>query len=95
MAVKTARRGTVDPFIVMEVMREANRRSAAGEGILHLEVGQPSTPAPQLVTKRSRSSCSETAGISDAIVFRPWQIASVRAFGLMCRGKGAAEEQPR
>jgi aspartate/methionine/tyrosine aminotransferase len=31
----------------MEVMRVAEEREAAGEEVLHLEVGQPSTPAPK------------------------------------------------
>src|SRR5262249_30314517 len=31
----------------MEVLRDANARAAAGEEVLHLEVGQPGTGAPQ------------------------------------------------
>jgi len=46
MALKIAERGLVPPFIVMDVMREANRRQSAGQDVLHLEVGQPSTGAP-------------------------------------------------
>ena len=50
MALKRAARGSsVPPFIVMDVMRAANERAAAGEDIVHLEVGQPSTPAPRAV----------------------------------------------
>jgi len=47
MALKIARRGGVDPFIVMEVMRAANERVAAGGDVFHMEVGQPSSGAPQ------------------------------------------------
>ncbi|MDO5613857.1 MAG: aminotransferase class I/II-fold pyridoxal phosphate-dependent enzyme [Paracoccus sp. (in: a-proteobacteria)] len=39
-------RGQVDPFIVMDVMEAAARAEAAGRHIIHMEVGQPSTPAP-------------------------------------------------
>ena len=39
-------RAEIAPFYVMEVMRAAERRLAAGEEVLHLEVGQPSTAAP-------------------------------------------------
>ncbi len=39
-------RGQVDPFIVMDVMEAARRAEAAGGHIIHMEVGQPSTPAP-------------------------------------------------
>lgn len=46
MALKVSRRGRVPPFIVMDVLRAANERQAAGVSVLHLEVGQPSTGAP-------------------------------------------------
>ena len=41
-------RSAIDPFVVMDVMRQANARQAAGEDIIHMEVGQPGTPAPRL-----------------------------------------------
>ncbi len=47
--MKVSKRGTISPFVVMEVMKAANEREAAGGDVLHLEVGQPSTPAPQKV----------------------------------------------
>ena len=40
-------RGQVDPFIVMDMVAEANRLEALGQRIIHMEVGQPSTPAPK------------------------------------------------
>jgi aspartate/methionine/tyrosine aminotransferase len=46
MVLKVAKRGIVPPFIVMDVMRAAAEREAAGGDVLHLEVGQPSTGAP-------------------------------------------------
>ncbi|WP_308917314.1 pyridoxal phosphate-dependent aminotransferase [Jannaschia sp. LMIT008] len=39
-------RGQVDPFIVMDVMERARRAEAAGRRVIHMEVGQPGTPAP-------------------------------------------------
>ena len=44
--MKQSRRSQVDPFIVMDVMEAARRAEAAGRSIIHLEVGQPGTPAP-------------------------------------------------
>src|SRR5690242_21870617 len=41
------RAGVVDPFIVMDVMAAAAEKEAAGDTVIHLEVGQPSTPAPR------------------------------------------------
>jgi len=48
MSGKLSRRGgAVDPFIVMDVMAAAAEKEAAGDIVIHLEVGQPSTPAPK------------------------------------------------
>ncbi|MGP3723700.1 pyridoxal phosphate-dependent aminotransferase [Cereibacter sphaeroides] len=44
--MRVSRRGAVDPFIVMDVMEQARRLEAAGRSIVHMEVGQPGTPAP-------------------------------------------------
>lgn len=39
-------RSKVDPFIVMDVMEAARAAEATGRDIIHMEVGQPGTPAP-------------------------------------------------
>ncbi|OYX41773.1 MAG: 1-aminocyclopropane-1-carboxylate deaminase [Rhodobacterales bacterium 32-67-9] len=44
--MRTSSRGMVDPFIVMDVMEAARAAEAAGRHIIHMEIGQPSTPAP-------------------------------------------------
>ncbi|QYK43288.1 MAG: aminotransferase class I/II-fold pyridoxal phosphate-dependent enzyme [Paracoccaceae bacterium] len=44
--MRLSRRGAVDPFIVMDVMEAARAAEAAGHRIIHMEVGQPGTPAP-------------------------------------------------
>ncbi len=44
--MRTSRRGAVDPFIVMDVMEAARAAEATGRRIVHMEVGQPGTPAP-------------------------------------------------
>ncbi len=46
MALKTSSRGLIPPFLVMDVMREANKREELGKKVIHMEVGQPSTGAP-------------------------------------------------
>ncbi len=67
MALKVASRGTVPPFIVMDVMRAANERAAAGEDVLHLEVGQPGTPAPQAVLEAAKRALDlDRIGYTDA-----------------------------
>lgn len=45
--MRSSRRSSVDPFIVMDVMENARRREQEGASVIHMEVGQPSTAAPQ------------------------------------------------
>ena len=45
--MRTSTRGDVDPFIVMDVMEAARRAEASGRHVIHMEVGQPGTPAPK------------------------------------------------
>ena len=49
MSRTAASRAAIAPFYVMEVMKAAGERERAGGEVLHLEVGQPSTPAPAAV----------------------------------------------
>lgn len=44
--MRASRRGAVDPFIVMDVMEAARAAEESGRHIIHMEVGQPGTPAP-------------------------------------------------
>lgn len=46
-----SRRGTVPPFIVMDVVRAATDREAQGLPVWHMEVGQPSLGVPKGVTE--------------------------------------------
>jgi aspartate/methionine/tyrosine aminotransferase len=66
--LKVSRRGQVPPFIVMDVMRAANERAATGADVLHLEVGQPSTGAPEGVVEAARAALGrDTLGYTDAL----------------------------
>ena len=68
MPLKVSARGQIDPFIVMDVMREANALAAAGEDIVHLEVGQPGTPAPARVREAAIAAVQgEQLGYTDAL----------------------------
>ena len=67
MVLKIAKRGTIPPFIVMDVMRAANERAAGGGDVLHLEVGQPGTDAPAPVMEAARKALGrELLGYTDA-----------------------------
>ena len=45
--MRTSSRSDIDPFIVMDVMEAARAAEAAGRHVIHMEVGQPGTGAPQ------------------------------------------------
>ena len=68
MTLKASRRAAIDPFIVMEVMRAANERAASGGDIIHMEVGQPSTPAPRTVREAAQRALDrDLIGYTDAL----------------------------
>jgi aspartate/methionine/tyrosine aminotransferase len=68
MALKVSLRGQIPPFIVMDVMRAANERAAAGVDVLHLEVGQPSTSAPAGVIAAAHAALgNDTLGYTEAL----------------------------
>ncbi len=45
--------------MVMDVIRAANARAAAGHDVIHLEVGEPSTGAPAPVLEAARRAIEE------------------------------------
>jgi aspartate/methionine/tyrosine aminotransferase len=56
---RLAQTRAIDPFIVMDVMSEANRRETGGQDIIHMEVGQPATPAPRAARERAQKALAE------------------------------------
>ena len=65
---RLARRSVIDPFIVMDVMAAANAREARGEGVIHMEVGQPGTPAPRAALERARDALArDRLGYTEAL----------------------------
>ncbi|MDH3226556.1 MAG: aminotransferase class I/II-fold pyridoxal phosphate-dependent enzyme [Thermoleophilia bacterium] len=64
---KVASRADIAPFYVMEVMKAAAEREALTGDVLHLEVGQPSTGAPEGVLRETeRLLRSGPLGYTDA-----------------------------
>jgi aspartate/methionine/tyrosine aminotransferase len=71
MALKASRRGAIAPFIVMDVMRAADRRDrqarGADERTVHMEIGQPGVGAPQRVRDAAVAALqSDRLGYTDA-----------------------------
>lgn len=50
--MRHSRRSGVDPFIVMDVMEAARAAEEAGRDIVHMEVGQPGSGAPEAARRR-------------------------------------------
>ncbi|WP_410218343.1 pyridoxal phosphate-dependent aminotransferase [Paracoccus sp. (in: a-proteobacteria)] len=65
--MRTSLRGQVDPFIVMDVMEAASRAEAAGRHIIHMEVGQPGTPAPEGARRALADALSHPLGYTVAL----------------------------
>ena len=51
-----SRRGDVPPFMVMDVMAAAARIERAGGHVIHMEVGQPATPAPRTAIAAAKAA---------------------------------------
>lgn len=60
-------RGQVDPFIVMDVMDAAARAEAAGRHVIHMEVGQPGTPAPEGARRALAEALAQPLGYTVAL----------------------------
>ncbi|MBT0780902.1 aminotransferase class I/II-fold pyridoxal phosphate-dependent enzyme [Paracoccus sp. pheM1] len=65
--MRQSRRGQVDPFIVMDVMEAARKAEAQGRRIIHMEVGQPSTPAPQGARRALAAALDRPLGYTVAL----------------------------
>ena len=77
-----SRRGQVPPFIAMDVLRAANAREAEGRSVVHLEVGQPGTPAPDAVLDAARAALAqERIGYTDALGIATLREAIARHYG--------------
>mgnify|MGYP001316990882 CR=1 FL=1 len=49
MALKVSTSNRIPPFLAMEVMNASRRLEAIGTDLVHMEIGQPSTPPPPAV----------------------------------------------
>ena len=66
-ASRGSRRGDVDPFIVMDVMERARAAEASGRRIIHMEVGQPGTPAPAGAVAALKTALDQPLGYTVAL----------------------------
>ena len=69
MLNSSTRGSRVAPFHAMAMAKLAERKAATGREVLHLEVGQPSSPAP----RRRQGGCGESdRARPDRLHERPW-----------------------
>ncbi|HLY44610.1 MAG TPA: aminotransferase class I/II-fold pyridoxal phosphate-dependent enzyme [Stellaceae bacterium] len=81
MPLGPSRRGLVPPFIAMDVLRAANAREASGHSVIHLEVGQPGTPAPAAVLEAARAALgADRIGYTDALGIAPLRESIARHY---------------
>jgi len=77
-----SRRGQVPPFIVMDVMSAAAAREKTHGDVLHLEVGQPSTPAPAGVLAAAQAALrDDKIGYTVALGIPPLRQAIAGHYG--------------
>ncbi len=80
--MRVSRRGEVDPFIVMDVVRAAQEAEAKGQRIIHMEVGQPGTPAPRGATQAlGRVMGDDALGYSVSLGLTPLRNGIARLYG--------------
>ena len=58
--MKNSARGSVDPFIVMDVMEAASKKEKSGYEVIHLEVGQPGSLAPKMAVESVKNKISKS-----------------------------------
>jgi len=67
-ALTASQRSGIASFIVMDVMRAAAAMEAAGRRVIHMEVGQPATPAPRAAREAvKRALDTQTLGYTMAL----------------------------
>jgi aspartate/methionine/tyrosine aminotransferase len=66
--LRASQRSAVPSFIVMDVMEAAAAREALGHNVIHMEVGQPGTPAPRAALEAAKRALDcDTLGYTVAL----------------------------
>ena len=67
--LKVSKRSQFPPFMALDIMRQSTELVAQGADIIHLEIGQPSTAAPQKVNEAMTAALRETGSHGYSIAF--------------------------
>jgi len=74
MALKTTTTNKVPAFLAMAVMNATHELEAAGADVIHLEVGQPSTPPPDPVNQALAGALSQLSTHGYSLAFGEWPL---------------------
>ena len=69
MTLKIGKTKRIPAFLAMQVMQDAQHLESAGHDIMHLEVGQPSTPPPDAVNRALTAALSRSATHGYSVAF--------------------------
>ena len=69
MTLKIGKTNRIPAFLAMQVMQDAQLLEATGHDIMHLEIGQPSTPPPEAVSRALTVALSSTATHGYSVAF--------------------------
>ena len=69
MTLKIGKTNRIPAFLAMQVMQDAQRLEATGHDIMHLEVGQPSTPPPDAVNRALIAALNRTVTHGYSVAF--------------------------
>ena len=76
-----AQRADIKPFIVMDVMARAEQLEREGRSIVHMEVGQPGTPAPEAARVAAKRMIDEDLlGYTHALGIAPLRSRIARLY---------------
>ena len=69
MPLKTTSTNSVPAFLAMAVMNASSQLEAAGANVVHLEVGQPSSPPPEAVNSALAGALAQTSTHGYSVAF--------------------------
>jgi len=69
MPLKTTSTNSVPAFLAMAVMNASSQLEAAGAEVIHLEVGQPSSPPPESVNRALADALAQTSTHGYSLAF--------------------------
>ncbi len=71
--MKPSKRSEIAPFLVMDIFNRANALERQGHDIIHMEAGQPGTPAPEPVLEAAKHALA-----TDTMGYKPLGLPQLR-----------------